>query len=189
MHLKSDTLLLTDIFKNFGKMCLKIYNLDAAKFKKDWSKIRIMNWYWYITQFINMQKLTINIWKIMIKIKNRHISKYWDVNNLCSWAMVEWIEDTSQFNKNFIKSNKKKVMKDIFSKLTFNMLKNKHDFHDDLPFLPERMKTEKLEKLVNNLHEKNWVCYSHKKFKASNKSRISFEKKFIQWLNLIKNIG
>ena len=69
--------------------------------------------------------------------------------------MVEWIEDTSQFNKNFIKSNKKKVMKDIFSKLTFNMSKNKHDFHDDLPFLPERMKTEKLEKLVNNLHEKN----------------------------------
>ena len=29
-----------------------------------------------------------------------------------------------------------------------------HDLHNDLPFLPERMKIEKLEKLLVNLHEK-----------------------------------
>ena len=40
----------------------------------------------------------------------------------------------------------KKVMKDIFSKL--------HELHNDLPFLPERMKIEKVKKLVNNLHDK-----------------------------------
>ena len=31
-YLKSDTLLLADVFKNVGKMCLKIYHLDPVKF-------------------------------------------------------------------------------------------------------------------------------------------------------------
>ena len=31
-YLKSDTLLLADVFKNFRNMCLKIYHLDSAKF-------------------------------------------------------------------------------------------------------------------------------------------------------------
>ena len=48
----------------------------------------------------------------------------------------------------------KKVMKDIFLKLMFNILKKLHELHNDLPFLPERMKIEKVEKLVTNLHDK-----------------------------------
>ena len=55
LYLKSDTLLLADVFENF----LKCYHLDPAKFisalglalgssfRKDWSKIRIINQYWY----------------------------------------------------------------------------------------------------------------------------------------------
>ena len=48
----------------------------------------------------------------MIKVKNLHFLNigYWYVNNLCSWAMsrklpvnkLESIEDTSQFNEDFI---------------------------------------------------------------------------------------
>ena len=30
-----------------------------------------------------------------------------------------------------------------------------HNVHDDLPFLPEKIKIEKVEKLVPNLHGKN----------------------------------
>ena len=32
LHLKTDTLLLTDLFKSFRNMCLKIYHLDPMKF-------------------------------------------------------------------------------------------------------------------------------------------------------------
>ena len=32
LYLKSDTLLLADVFRNFKKMCVKIYHLDSAKF-------------------------------------------------------------------------------------------------------------------------------------------------------------
>ena len=32
LYLKSDILLLADVFKNFRKMCLKIYHLDPVKF-------------------------------------------------------------------------------------------------------------------------------------------------------------
>ena len=45
-------------------------------------------------------------------------------------------------------------MKDIFLKLMLNILKSIHDFHNDLSFLPERMKTEKVKKLVANFHHK-----------------------------------
>ena len=46
------------------------------------------------------------------KNKKSSYLKYWDVNNLYDWAMFqelpvnifEWIEETSQFNEDFIKN-------------------------------------------------------------------------------------
>ena len=32
MYVQSDTLMLADVFENFRNMCLKIYELDPAKF-------------------------------------------------------------------------------------------------------------------------------------------------------------
>ena len=70
--------------------------------------------------------------------KNKESSylKYWHVNNLYGWAMskkiplnnFEWIEDTSQFKKISLKAITKKVMKNIFSKLMLNILKNYKNF-------------------------------------------------------------
>ena len=58
----------------------------------------------------------------------------------------DWIEDTSQFNKDSIKSDNKESDVQYPEKI--------HELHNDLPFLPERMKIEKFEKLVTNLHGK-----------------------------------
>ena len=92
LYLKRDTLLLADTFENFRevlknllcrscKISFSSWISIISSFKKDWSKIRF-NWYgydingwkkkktWeeeYITQLIDMQKLMIDIWKIMIK--------------------------------------------------------------------------------------------------------------------------
>ena len=49
----------------------------------------------------------------------------------------------------------KKVMKDIFLKLIFNILKTSMSFIMIYHFLLERTKIEKVQKLVANLHDKS----------------------------------
>ena len=66
----------------------------------------------------------------------------------------EWIEDTFQFNKNFMKTILKKVMKDIFSKDISSVSAKLNELQNDLPFLKERMKIKNAEKLVTNLCNK-----------------------------------
>ena len=57
----------------------------------------------------------------------------------------EWMKETSQFNEYFLKKTvMKKVMKDIFLKLMCKII----EVHNDLHFLPERMKIEKGKKLI-----------------------------------------
>ena len=75
-----------------------------------------------------------------------------DVNNLCGWAMSqklpvnnsEWIKDTSQFNEDFIKSYNEENDKGYFLEVDVQYPENLHIRHNDLPFLPERMKIEKV---------------------------------------------
>ena len=64
----------------------------------------------------------------------------------------EWIKDTSQFNEDFIKNYNEKVIKDI--EVDVQYFEKLHELHSYLPFLPERVKIEKVEKLVANLHNK-----------------------------------
>ena len=65
------------------------------------------------------------------KNKESPCIQYWDVNNLYGWVMsqklpvnnFEWIEDTSQFNEDFIKNYNEESDNDIFLQLMFSIFK------------------------------------------------------------------
>ena len=96
------------------------------------------------------------------KNKKSWYLQYLDVNNLYDWAMsqklpvnnFEWIKDTSQFNKDFINNYNEESDKGYFLEVDVQYLEKVLELHNDLPFLPERMKIEKVKKLVPNLHNK-----------------------------------
>ena len=66
----------------------------------------------------------------------------------------EWIRDTSQFKKDFIKNYNEESDTGYFLEVDVQYLEKLHQLRNDLPFLPERLKIEKLEKLIANLHDK-----------------------------------
>ena len=90
--------------------------------------------------------------------KNKEPSylKYWDVNNLYGWEMsqtlpgnkFECIEDTSQFTEDFIKNYNEESNEGYFLEVDVQYPKKLHELYNDLPFLLEEMKTEKVEKLI-----------------------------------------
>ena len=65
-----------------------------------------------------------------------------------------WIENNSQFNEDFIKIYHKDSNEGYFSDVDIQYLEKSNERHNDLPFLLERMKIEKAEELVTNLHDK-----------------------------------
>ena len=75
----------------------------------------------------------------------------------------KWVEETSHFNEDFIKSYNEETDKEYFLEVDFQHPEKLHELHNDLPFLPERMKTEKVEKLLANLHdEREYVIHIRK---------------------------
>ena len=185
MHVQSGTLLLAGVFENFRNMRVKIYELDAAKFlsapglgwqaafKKTKVKLDLLT---DIDMLLMVEKgirggLCYSIYPYA-KANNKYIedydenkelsyTQYCDVNNLYEWVMshmlpvnnFEWIKDTSQINKDFIENYNEESDQRYFLEVGVQYLQN------DLPFLPERMKNEKVEKLVANCMIKlNMLC-------------------------------
>ena len=67
----------------------------------------------------------------------------------------KWIEDPSEFDEGFTTNYNKKCKEGYFLEVDIQYPDELHELHNDLPFLPERMKIEKVEKPAANLHEKN----------------------------------
>ena len=64
----------------------------------------------------------------------------------------EWIKDTSQLNEDFIKNYNEESDGGYFLEIDAQYFEKLHEPHNDLPFLLERMKILKEEKLIANLH-------------------------------------
>ena len=115
--------------------------------------------------------------------KNKESSylKYSDENNLYGWEMsqklpvnkFEWIEDTSKFNKDFIKNYNEESDEGYFLEVDVQYPEKLHELRNDLPFLPERMKIKKVEKLATNLHDKTeYVIHTRNSRQALNHGLI-----------------
>ena len=88
--------------------------------------------------------------------------KYWNVNNLYGWAVPEklsvnnfkQVQVISGFDENFIKTYSEENDEEYFLEVDVQYPKNLHKLYNDLAFLPERMKIENVEKIVENLYDK-----------------------------------
>ena len=75
---------------------------------------------------------------------------------------------TEEFIKNYDEDSGKGYILEVVK-----YPKNLHGLHEDLPFLPKRMKIGKFKKLVWNLYDKKKLCCSHKIIKTSLKSWVN----------------
>ena len=72
----------------------------------------------------------------------------------CQNHEFDWVEDLSKIDEDFIKNHNEDSDKGYILEVDVEYLKSLHDLHSDLPFLPERMKIDKCNKLVCNLYDK-----------------------------------
>ena len=90
--------------------------------------------------------------------KNKEVSylQYWEVNNLYDRAMsqklpvsnFEWIK------KDFTKIYNEESNEGYFLEVDVQYLEKLDEFHNDLLFLPEKIKIEKVKKLIASLNDK-----------------------------------
>ena len=87
--------------------------------------------------------------------------QYLDANSFYGWAMSQkvpvkdfkWVRNVPKIDEDFIKNYDEDGDVGFFPNLDIEYFNELHDFHSDLPFLPERMKIKKCNKLVCNLYD------------------------------------
>ena len=178
LYLKTDVLLLADVFEEFRNICLENYNLDPA---------------WYYTSpglswdallkhsKVNLELLTDPDMLLMFEkgirggismISNRHgrannkfmkeqfdssrpskFVTYLDANNLYGWAMMKPLP-VGDFH--WMTGDELERWREFPCVLEVDLEypEELHDFHNDYPLAPERIKINKVEKLIPTLGDK-----------------------------------
>ena len=102
------------------------------------------------------------------KNKESTYVEYLDANNLYGWALskklpirdFKWLDNLSMFTEEFIKNYDGNGDKGYILDADVEYLKKLHSVHSDLPFLPERMKINKCEKLACNIcNKENYIIH------------------------------
>ena len=178
LYLKSDVLLLTDVFEEFRNVCLENYSLDPAWYYTSpglsWdallkhSKIKL--------ELLTDQDILLLFEKgirggiSMIpnrfgKANNKFMGDtfdpsqpskfiaYLDANNLYGWAMVKPLP-VGDFK--WMEEKELKHWKDFpcILEVDLEYPRGLHDLHNDYPLAPERLKIGGVEKLIPNLWDK-----------------------------------
>ena len=165
--------MLSDVFENFRNKCLEIYELDPIYFvsapglawqaclKKTGVKLELITDYDVIlTTEKEIRGGICQSTHRYAKANNRYMKnydknnessyvEYLDANNLYGWAMSQKLPV-----KDFIKAYDENSNTGYFLEVDIDCPKELFNFHKDLPFLPERKKVEKLEKLNCSIEDK-----------------------------------
>ena len=113
--------------------------------------------------------------------------QYLNANNLYDWTMSQklpvnnfkWVNDVTEINEEFIKNYYEKSKKGYILEVDVKYPKKLQDLHSDLPFLPKRIKIDKCNKLVCNLHNKKKYVVHIKSLKQALNHGLKL-KKFIE---------
>ena len=183
LYLKTDVLLLADVMENFRKLCEKHYELDPAHFftvpGMAWdAMLKITEIKLELLEDVDMLLLIekgirggiSNAFKRYAKANNKFMKDfdpaekssfivYLDANNLYGWAMskplpvggFEWMAEKELKNwKRFVDEEGIGCILEVDLEYPVEL----HDFHNDFPLAPEKMILGKVEKLTQNLRDK-----------------------------------
>ena len=174
LYLKTDVILLANVFEAFRKVCLKNYGLDPAHFytapglawkaclKKTRIRLELLldpdmllmferGIRGRITQSVNRWAKANNPYmgSKFVPDKPTRYLQYLDANNLYGWAMSQPLP-TGGFKWVSIKPSKisqlaKRKSKGYLLEVDVKFPRKLHDSHNDLPFMCERMKINGVE--------------------------------------------
>ncbi|XP_024873084.1 uncharacterized protein LOC112455417 [Temnothorax curvispinosus] len=152
LYLKTDVLLLADIFENFRDACSASYKLEPAHY------YTLPGYTWDA-----MLRYTGVRFELLtdIDMPTTYLM-YYDVNNLYGWAMSEslpyanfqWLDDPENFDVTTVPADS-----DVgyIVEVDFEYPRDLHDAHADLPLCPTRDKPpdKRQEKLLATLYDKS----------------------------------
>ncbi|XP_065639659.1 uncharacterized protein LOC136072381 [Hydra vulgaris] len=183
LYNESNVLLLADVFENFRDVCFNNYKLDPAWYYTapglTWdaalkiTKVKLELLSNYDMILVIKQGIRGGISMVPNRLgtaNNKYIEnydegkeptyiQYLDANNLFGWAMskplpthgFEWMSEEEL--KNWKSTS-------CILEVDLEYPEHLHDLHNDYPLAPERLKIDKVEKLVPNLnHKKNYVIH------------------------------
>ena len=212
LYLKTDVLLLTDVFEEFRSVCLENYKLDPAWYytapglawdaalKESGVELELLRDY----DMLLMVEKGIRGGVSMIsgrygKANNKYMQsydeskpsryiQYLDANNLYGWAMCKNLPV-----RDFVWMTEEELnmWKNIpcILEVDLEYPEELHDLHNDYPLAPERLVINKVEKLIPNLNNKKNYVIHHENLKQYLKLGLKLTKihrgiKFVEepWL-------
>ena len=188
LYLKSDVLLLSDVFENFRDVCLDNYRLDPMFYYTApglaWdaclkiAKVRLE----LLTDYDMLMMVEKGIRGGVSMISTRYgkannpymkdydpdqqtkYISYLDANNLYGWAMSKPLPiDCFRFMNNEEMKNWESMP--CILEVDLEYPEHLHDLHNDYPLAPERVTVNKVEKLIPNLNDKTKYVIHHETLK------------------------
>ena len=189
IYLKSDVLLLADVFEEFRNVCMEHYSLDPAWYytspglswdallKHSKIKLELLSDVDMLLMFEKGIRGRISMIPNRFgKANNKYMEEkfdsqspskylaYLDANNLYGWVMMKPLP-VGDFKWMGGKEFENWRNMPCILEVDLEYPKELHDLHNDYPLAPERLKIGNVEKLIPNLWDKKKYIVHHKNLK------------------------